>query len=167
MNGTNFLNSYLTATSAGIPFPKLPSVNTFLNKNYTSRPTFFGCNEPNVPLLLYVADYPYTQYTNISFQASGLSNSQIRLIQGNAFAAITQNSNQLRSNWSSCLACGAVYRSLQRMNMSIPATCQQCMTDYCWQGEEDNSQPSFLSPPLLLNQSVSWSQWNASFFGGR
>lgn len=165
MNGTNFINTGIAAAQAGIRFPKLPSVQTMLNKNYTSRPTFFGCNDtPGTPLVLYVADYPYSAYTNISFQAQGLSTRQVSLIQQNALVALTQNNNGLRANWSSCLGCASVYRSLQRMNTTIPSTCQQCMKDYCWQGDVDNSSPSFLQPSLALNSTLSYSQWNSSVF---
>ncbi|KAJ6470327.1 acyl transferase/acyl hydrolase/lysophospholipase [Mycena sanguinolenta] len=59
MNGTNLINTAAMAIANDVPFPKLPDVNTFLINNYTLAPVFFGCNEPEVPLLLYVADAPH------------------------------------------------------------------------------------------------------------
>ncbi|KAF8954226.1 acyl transferase/acyl hydrolase/lysophospholipase [Flammula alnicola] len=39
------------------PFPKVPSSpDTFVNQGLTSRPTFFGCDEPSVPLVIYLAN---------------------------------------------------------------------------------------------------------------
>lgn len=42
MNGTSLVNSYNAATAAGLPFPKIPQVNTMINLNHTSRPVFYG-----------------------------------------------------------------------------------------------------------------------------
>ena len=36
----------------GLPFPKIPSTNTILNLNHTLFPTFYGCYEEDVPLVL-------------------------------------------------------------------------------------------------------------------
>lgn len=163
MNGTTFRNTYETATSAGIPFPKVPSVRTMLNKNYTSTPTFFGCNEgADVPLVLYIADAPYTSYTNISLVLDTISNGQLDLIWQNGFTSMTQNQNQLSTNWTDCLACGAIHKSIMKMQIELPPVCQQCMMDHCWQGDEDDSEPGFLAPYPKLNQTLTWAEWNAT-----
>lgn len=163
MNGTTFRNTYETATRAGIPFPKVPSSRTMLNKNYTSQPTFFGCNEgADVPLVLYIADAPYTSYTNISLVLDEITNGQLDLIWQNGLASMTQNNNQLVSNWSDCLACGAIHKSIMKMGLMLPEVCQTCMRDHCWQGDEDDSQPYFLAPYPKLNQTLSWAEWNAT-----
>lgn len=163
MNGTTLLNTYNTATSAGIPFPKIPSVRTMLNKNYTSTPTFFGCNEgADVPLVLYIADAPYTSYTNISLVLDEISNGQLELIWQNGLTSMTQNNNQLTPNWSDCLACGTIHKSIMKMGLMLPEICQTCMRDNCWQGDEDESDPFFLAPFPKLNQSLTWSEWNTT-----
>jgi lysophospholipase len=163
MNGTTFKITSDTAIKAGIPFPKVPSVNTMLNKNYTSQPTFFGCNEAaDVPLVLYIADAPYTSYSNISLVLDSITDGQLELIWQNGFTSMTQDRNALRENWSDCLACGVIHKSIMKMRLMLPEVCQTCMRDYCWQGDEDDSQPSFLAPYPRLNQTLSWAEWNAT-----
>jgi lysophospholipase len=51
-NGTNMIDTYNAATSAGLKFPKVPNAQTFIDFQYNELPTFFGCNEDDVPLVL-------------------------------------------------------------------------------------------------------------------
>ncbi|KAG8845363.1 hypothetical protein FRB96_002521 [Tulasnella sp. 330] len=164
MNGTNLYNSYTSAKAAGLPFPTIPPVVTMLNLNHTSRPVFYGCNEPEVPLILFLADFPYTAYTNISSFESPITNDQLEQLTSNALSLVTQVNNTLRHDWSTCIACGAVHKSLKRLGMTEPASCSQCWKEYCWQGNLDQSQPGFLEPSLVLNSTLSWAEWNATVF---
>ncbi|KAG8863876.1 hypothetical protein FRB97_005185, partial [Tulasnella sp. 331] len=123
MNGTNLYNSYTSAKAAGLPFPTIPPVVTMLNLNHTSRPVFYGCNEPEVPLILFLADFPYTAYTNISSFESPITNDQLEQLTSNALSLVTQVNNTLRHDWSTCIACGAVHKSLKRLGMTEPASC--------------------------------------------
>ena len=165
MNGTNIISSARLAAMVGLPFPSVPkSANTFLNLGYTSQPVFFGCNDPmDTPLLLYAADYPYSSYGNISaLTGSSRSPEQVTMLTDNGLPLISQQG--FRKNWNECLACGAVYRSLQRMGHEMPARCKQCMADYCWNGTEVDTQPSYLDPSLALSPNVSFAQWNATIY---
>ncbi|KAG9013268.1 hypothetical protein FRB93_000791 [Tulasnella sp. JGI-2019a] len=164
MNATSFRNTYLSAKLAGVPFPVLPSVNTFLNMNYTSKPVFFGCNEPEVPLVLYVADFPYSAYTNLSAFTNEFSGNQLEMITSNALPLISQDNNQLTANWTPCIACGAILRSMQRMNMKLPEVCDGCFENHCWNGKTNNSAPSFLDPTLVLNSTLGFEEWNSTMF---
>lgn len=49
-----FLKILSRAKAQNLSFPKVPSVNTMLNLNHTLFPTFYGCYEEDVPLVLYV-----------------------------------------------------------------------------------------------------------------
>ena len=121
------------------------------------------CKEPEVPLVLYAADFPYSSYTNLSSNVDYLSPFQVIDLTSNALQLISQDSDRLRADWTSCLACGAIYRSLQRMNWAIPEVCEKCMDEYCWDGAVSDSEPGFLSPTLVLD-SLSWGEWNATVF---
>ncbi|KLO18926.1 FabD/lysophospholipase-like protein, partial [Schizopora paradoxa] len=164
MNGTNFLNTDTWAKGNNLPFPKLPDVNTMLNLKFTTFPTFFGCNEPDVPLLLYVADFPYTSFNNFSF-LDDFPSGQEQIIMSNALSTISQDSDRLTANWTSCLACGTVLRSLQKLDMKVPEFCETCFKDHCWQGNSANSAPSFLQPSALLtNPNITFDIWNQTIF---
>lgn len=63
-----------------------------------------------------------------------------------------------------CIACGSILRSLQRLHKPVPDACKKCFKEHCWDGKEDHSQPGFLAPALLYDPEVSFAQWNASFY---
>ncbi|KAI0093717.1 FabD/lysophospholipase-like protein [Irpex rosettiformis] len=167
-NGTNFINTADWAKKQGLPFPKVPTVNTMLNLNHTLFPTFYGCFEENVPLVLFAADAPYTEYSNLTSVATiEYSDEQHEKLWNNTLAIYSQPQNlqpNVTSDFPTCIACGAIYRSLQRLNMSIPDVCNTCFQDHCWNGTVDNSQPGFLAPPLLYSPQTTFEQWNTSFY---
>jgi lysophospholipase len=49
-NGTNMIDTYNAATAARLPFPKMPTAETFIEFQYNQLPTFFGCDE-DTPLV--------------------------------------------------------------------------------------------------------------------
>ena len=164
MNGTSLVITYQTAMSAGLPFPQIPDVNTMINLNHTSKPIFYGCYDPTVPLVLYAADYPYSAYTNISFTATNLTQTQVTMLTDNGLSLISQANNTLAADWSTCLACASVQRSMERMGWSMPDICYTCQKRYCWGGTVDDASPSFLEPGLALRPGLSWVDWNATVF---
>ena len=181
MNGTSIYNTHLAAAQAGLAFPRIPDVNTILNLDHTSKPVFYGqatprpprprlilypsCYEDFVPLVLYAADFPYSAYTNLSSFVDYLSPRQLENLTDNARYLISQDTNQQNGNWTQCVACGSILRSLQRMNWSIPQQCQSCFKEYCWDGTVRNSPPGYLEPTLVKAPQTSWVEWNASFYG--
>ena len=50
-NGTNIIDTYNSATAAGLKFPKVPNAQTFIDFQYNQLPVFFGCYEEDVPLV--------------------------------------------------------------------------------------------------------------------
>ncbi|KAL7422107.1 hypothetical protein Q5752_002750 [Cryptotrichosporon argae] len=166
MNGTSFVNTAKLATLAGLPFPRVPDVNTMLNLNHTSRPVLYGCNEPAVPLILYAADFPYSAYTNISFSVSALSGAQVTALTANGLALLSQNASALAPGWTACIACAVVERSLARARLARPAACDTCFAEHCWNGTVVEAAPAFLEPSLVLDPALSFDVWNATVFNG-
>ncbi|KAJ7300918.1 FabD/lysophospholipase-like protein [Mycena albidolilacea] len=159
MNGTNLINTAAMAIANNVPFPKLPDVNTFLINNYTLAPVFFGCNEPEVPLLLFVADAPYSAYSNATtLVGTGPSEAQIQLLLQNTLDLVSQSN----TTWAQCIACGSILRSLERLGQAIPDQCTLCFERHCWQGEMATGTPPFLAPPLLLSPNTTFDEWNAT-----
>ncbi|KAJ7455625.1 FabD/lysophospholipase-like protein [Mycena galericulata] len=160
MNGTNLINTASMAIANNVPFPKLPDVNTFLINNYTLAPVFFGCNEPEVPLVLFVADAPYSAYSNStgSIATTGPSEAQIQLLLQNTLDLVSQSN----TTWVQCIACGSILRSLERLGKPIPAQCTLCFERHCWQGEMATGTPPFVAPTLLLRPNTTFAEWNAT-----
>ncbi len=129
-NGTELMTTYMQAQLVGLPFPFIPDVNTFVSQGLNIRPTFFGCNETNVPLVIYLPN------TNISFP-SGIptftptySEADTRgLIQNGFNVATRSNSTQ----WARCVACAIARRISGLYGTSTSAECRSCFDTYCFE----------------------------------
>ncbi|OJZ83665.1 hypothetical protein ASPFODRAFT_140016 [Aspergillus luchuensis CBS 106.47] len=173
-NGTNLYNTYLAANATGLPFPVIPSSKTMMNLNYTLHPQFFGCDanltttgDDRSPIVLYMANAPYSAYTNFSFWQTATSREQMKDIFVNSFDIVTQANGSWDGEWAECIGCAAVERSLKRVGMERTRQCERCFEKYCWDGELDErelyeSDPGVLNPTLILNPGVGFEVWNAT-----
>ena len=166
LNGTGVRNAYLRANAESLPFPIIPSVSTIINRKYNLRPTFFGCNStltttnsPDAPIVLYLANAPYSAYTNYSGTQSQMSASQFSDVMVNSFNLVTQGNGTLDAEWPACLGCAAIDRSLDRVGMQRTAQCEACMAKYCWDGTEDDAKPGVVDPSLALQPDLSFAEW--------
>lgn len=168
-SGTNPYDTYVIATNNKLPFPIVPPPATFVNRGYTNKPTFFGC-EANLtntgdlssPILAFMPNAPYSAYTNYSWLQESFSHEQMSVIMTNGFNYITQGNSTLDKEWPECLGCAAIDRSLAKVGIERTEQCQRCMTRYCWDGVEDNSSPPVVDLPLRLKPDLSFLEWNKS-----
>ncbi|KAF8879765.1 lysophospholipase [Gymnopilus junonius] len=151
-NGTDLITTASRAARFGglYPFPKVPSSpDTFVNQNLTSRPTFFGCDEPDVPLVIYLANgAPSAQrralglpgITNVPTTVTTFSPEMAQSFMDESFAIATQglgdNSTDPGVQWSTCLACALVDRARSRRKIARTGLCATCFTNFCWNGKE-------------------------------
>ena len=166
-NGTNLRNTYLAAKAADLAFPIVPPATTFINRNYTHRPAFFGCDpklttqqSDRSPIVLYLANAPYSAYTNYSYTQSQTSREQISEIFTNSFNLVTQANGTLDSEWPICLGCAVIDRSLARMGTERTKQCQTCFDRYCWDGTEDDAVPGVVDLSLALYPEYGFLEWN-------
>lgn len=166
-NGSNLYWTYSYATNNSVPFPIVPRPETFSNLKLNTGPHFFGCdakltnmNDLRSPIVAYMPNAPYSAYTNYTWTTSQFSNEQMAVILTNSFNYITAGNSTLDSEWPECLGCAAIDRSLSKLGIKRTKQCESCMTKYCWNGKEDNSDPGLLDITLVLNPSVSYAEWN-------
>ena len=69
-NGTNLVDTANVAKKSGLAFPQVPDAATIVNLGLNQYPTFFGCEDPKVPLVLYFSNAPWSAYTNYSYRQS-------------------------------------------------------------------------------------------------
>lgn len=172
-NGTNLYQAYLYFKENGIPFPVVPSPATFIARNYTTKPAFFGCdahltttNDTRAPIIAWFGNAPYSSYSNITFFQSVTPIPRVHDIWNNTFNQITQGAGSLDHEWSACLACAAIDRSLAKVDPPLQRTaqCQGCFDRYCWNGI---SAPEYdghvnVDPSLVLNTSMTYAEWNST-----
>ena len=166
-NGTNLRHTYLAAKAADLDFPIVPPAATFVNRNYTHRPVFFGCNaklttqqSERSPIVLYLANAPYSAYTNYSYAQSQTSREQISEIFTNSFNQVTQANGTLDSEWPVCLGCAVIDRSLAQMGTQRTKQCQNCFDRYCWDGTEDDGAAGVVDLSLALDPGYGFLEWN-------
>ncbi|KAG5662499.1 hypothetical protein KAF25_004917 [Fusarium avenaceum] len=143
----------LTDISKGSSFPSIPGKNTFRNLGLNSRPTFFGCNATNMtdpsPLIVYIPNYPYVYSSNISTFQMSINTSELSAIIENGYAVATMLNGTRDENWPVCVGCAMLSRSFDRTNTTVPDKCQECFTNYCWNGTLDESDPADYNPTFI------------------
>ncbi|KAF2621608.1 lysophospholipase 3 precursor [Macroventuria anomochaeta] len=165
-NGTALIATFERAETAIMnrtSFPYIPGHDTFVALGLNNRPTFFGCNSSNVtsgdnipPLIVYLPNSPYSFESNTStFGKLDYTLDERNSMIQNGYDVVTQanSTREGASTWPTCVACAILSRSLERNGETVPDACQQCFTDYCWNGTlATTSEPYF---PQLRNSQAS------------
>ncbi|KAK9318534.1 lysophospholipase catalytic domain-containing protein [Lipomyces starkeyi] len=127
----------------GTKFPAVPDMNSFVGLNLTSRPTWFGCNASNitgenggttVPLIVYLANHPWSYYSNTSTYQLSYETSEVEGLITNGYNIATQGNGTVDSEWAKCIGCAIIHRETERRNSTPTAECQACLAKYCWDG---------------------------------
>jgi len=136
-NGTQ-LYSIFTKTKLpsyhGYHMPNIPNAidGTFTNLGYNKRPTFFGCDDIQGPLIVYLPNYYATDRTNTATTKLTYSPEEIDDFLLNGFALATQTLGPTQNKeWPSCLACALVDRQVHRNSATRTPQCQACFKSYC------------------------------------
>jgi lysophospholipase len=170
-NGTNIYNTYIQARRQGLAFPEVPPPSTFIKRNYTQRPVFFGCDanytttptDLSSPIVMYMTNAPYSAYTNYTWYKSTFTPVEMHEILVNSWDLVTQGNNTLDPNFSQCIGCAAVDRTLAKLDIARAARCDECLQKYCWDGTyEDEANIPVVDPRLVLSPNVSYAEWNAT-----
>lgn len=163
-NGTSLVATYERSLNSsgignGTAFPAIPDQNTFVNLGLNTRPTFFGCNSSNItgpaPIVVYLPNYPYTSQSNTSTYQMTYEDWQRDNIITNAYEVATMGNGTRDGNFTACVGCAILSRSFERTGTDLPDICDQCFTNYCWNGTLDSSTPADYAPADLLASSDS------------
>jgi lysophospholipase len=159
-NGTALVATYERSLNArgianGTAFPAIPDQNTFINLKLNTRPTFFGCNSSNLtgpaPLVVYIPNFPYMTYSNVSTFDPKYDNTQRNAVIENGYNAATMANATGDAGWPACVACAILSRSLERTGTAVSEVCKQCFADHCWDGTLNSTTPLSYQPTLKLS----------------
>ncbi|KAJ5919823.1 lysophospholipase 1 [Penicillium verhagenii] len=138
-------------------FPPVPDLDTFLNFGLNARPTFFGCNSSalskSTPLVVYLLNHPITYSSNYTLEQSNFTNAARDDVITNGYNVATQANGTLDEDWSACVGCAVLSRSLDRTGTDVPEICTKCFQRYCWNGTVDNESPAPYTPTASLSAS--------------
>lgn len=141
----------------GTIFPYVPDSNSFINRNLTAKPTFFGCDAKNLtsllqdgmedddvyksPLVVYTANRPFTYYSNRgTFKLSYEQEEKVGMIK-NGFEVASRLNLTLDDEWRACVGCAIIRREQERQGIEQLDQCKQCFDEYCWDGSLDDRTP--------------------------
>lgn len=126
-----------------------------LNRNYTRGPVFFGCDtelttskDTRSPLLLYMANSPYSAYTNYSYAQMATTKVQLDEVMVNSFDIVTQANGTLDEEWPECIGCAAIERSRGKLGLPRTAQCEGMSASALTEEEQHLYPPSSL--PLAM-----------------
>lgn len=122
-------------------FPYVPPTSTFLDKNFTHRPVFFGCDAKNLtdlssipPIVVYIANSEYSYSSNtVTLDLIYDEKKKLNVIQ-NGFETTSRNNLTDDSQWATCVGCAVIRRSQERADIEQSEVCKKCFQDYCWDG---------------------------------
>ncbi|WEW59521.1 Lysophospholipase 1 [Emydomyces testavorans] len=158
-NGTALVATYnRSLNSTGIAnktsFPAIPDPNTFVNLGLNSRPTFFGCNSSNTttpsPLIVYIPNFPYSTFSNVSTFTMKYNDSQRDAIIKNGYEAATMGNGTREKDWPTCVGCAILSRSFERTGTTVPDICNQCFKNHCWDGTLNSTTPATYEPNVIM-----------------
>jgi lysophospholipase len=162
-NGTALVATYERTTNEtmqnGTAFPYIPDQNTFVNLGLNNRPTFFGCDANNLtsngtaPIVVYIPNSPYVYNSNTStFNQLAYNNTERNAMISNGYhvATMANSTREGYSDWSTCVGCAIISRSLGRNGEDVPDVCSRCFDKYCWNGTVASNTPAPYIPQMVL-----------------
>ncbi|KAF2642808.1 lysophospholipase [Massarina eburnea CBS 473.64] len=162
-NGTSLVATFQRTTNRtmqnGTAFPYIPDVNTIVNFGFNNRPAFFGCDANNLttnassPIIVYLPNAPYVFLSNTStFDKLAYSDEERNAMLTNGYNIATMANSTLSGyeDWSTCVGCAIISRSLTRTGTQVPAACKSCFTKYCWNGTLATDTPAPYFPEMKL-----------------
>lgn len=158
-SGSSLVATYerqFVAQGKGSIFPYVPSNISFINRNLTAKPTFFGCDAKNLtslldddmddddvyksPLIVYTANRPFTYWSNQStFKLSYEEPEKLGMIK-NGFEVASRLNHTLDEDFRACVACAIIRREQERQGVEQSEQCKECFLKYCWDGSVDDSE---------------------------
>lgn len=136
-NGTSLYTIYsktklLSYTGYHMPDIPNPIDGTFEGLGYNKRPTFFGCDDFQSPLIVYLPNYFSTEKTNMETTKMTYSPEEIENFFSNGFEIASQTSGTSQDEgWPVCLACALIDRQMSRNGTPRTTQCQECFKNYC------------------------------------
>ncbi|ETS80978.1 Lysophospholipase [Pestalotiopsis fici W106-1] len=165
-NGTALRASYDRSKGSianGTEFPAVPDAETFINLGLNRKPTFFGCDVNNFtspdnapPLVVYIANTPYTAWSNVSTYDPSYADDERNNIIQNGYNVGTMGNGTLgdSGNWRTCIGCAIMSRTWAKAGADVPSVCQDCFTEYCWDGTVNSTAVGSFEPEPFLTLSA-------------
>lgn len=138
------------ARHVGLRVPDTPTLKQFAgDKNLTTRATFFGCHDVDMPAIVYIPNHEVSFPSNASFGKLQWTPEEQEAMLRNGFDQLTED------DLPECLSC--LLTSRQKDNCGIVSKaenfwprekvpqCERCFQKYCWIPDEGHNADSWES----------------------
>lgn len=135
-DGTSMIQTYqkqFIKGSESLVFPEVPhNAQIFVDEKLNKRPVFFGCQNEETPLVVYVPNSEYSFASNTSVEKMSYSNQEKFSMIRNGFETSSSNNLTENADWQYCVGCAIIKRSQDRNSIDASDACQKCFQKYCW-----------------------------------
>ncbi|KAL1404839.1 hypothetical protein Q8F55_008449 [Vanrija albida] len=142
----NVLKNESVANNSTLRFPAVPSVNGFVNGGLNTRPVFFGCNDTDAPLVVYIPNYPYSANSNSSSFTFAYKDDVVAANLASSEQMITLNGTI--AAWPTCLTCALTDRANGYTAANRSSACAACFSAFCWDGKDNATKPETYAPAI-------------------
>ena len=131
-NGASIRQTYVQAQVAGLSkMPYIPDNVTFVDEGLNTRATFFGCDEPDTTLMVYLPNKEYSFDSGTATAKIVYSKEETRGMIANGVQVGTQDAD---AGWGLCLACAIKIR-----DADLPEGCEACFDKHCYRQPAGNA----------------------------
>lgn len=166
-NGRPLVAAYerqFTDQGKSLVVPYVPNTETFLHNNLTAKPTFFGCDARNLtdlikddvvpPLVIYVANRPFSFYSNTSLYKLSYTDEEKKGMIRNGFETVSRLNGTIDDQWQKCVGCALIKREQERQGIEPSDECQECFDEYCWDGSVFVPETTYYPPVNFTNSGL-------------
>ena len=131
-NGTSIHQTYVQAQVAGLrKMPFIPEAAVFVEQGLNTRATFFGCDEEDTTLMVYLPNKEYSFDSGTATAKIVYSKEETRGMIANGVQVGDQNAEE---GWGLCLACAIKIRE-----GNLPEGCEACFEKHCYRQSAGNA----------------------------
>jgi lysophospholipase len=131
-DGASIRQTYVEAQVAGLSkMPYVPDNLTFIDEGLNTRATFFGCDEPDTVLMVYLPNKEYSFDSGTPTAKAVYSKEETRAMIANGVQVGDQDGEE---GWGLCLACAIKIR-----DEDLPEGCEACFDKHCYRQSAGNS----------------------------
>jgi len=131
-NGASIRQTYVEAQIAGLSkMPYIPDNVTFVDEGLNTRATFFGCDEKDTTLMVYLPNKEYSFDSGTATAKVVYSKEETRGMIANGVQVGDQDGEQ---GWGLCLACAIRIR-----DEDLPEGCEACFEKHCYRQSGGNA----------------------------
>ena len=107
-------------------------------------------NDSPGPLIVYLPNAPYTNYSNVTTFQPEYTTEQWQAIILNGYKVATMANPTVDAQWPACLGCCDTRPQLVDDGDAVPGVCGECFQRYCWNGTVSDATPATYEPTKVL-----------------